>query len=222
MLSRSPVARGFFTQDESRASRYILKDYVNAKLLYCHPPPGVDPDEFNAEARDIVKLALASKLRTKRAPTTRVGRQADTFIALPEEGESEEDEDEAGASRPAGLSSVRGPVSVASLNTAATGSGRTRQSARASALDRNFFADGGASSRAFVNGVAANSAGAGATTRGALYPHQRQLADDGKKLSSRKMRELEALGAVPLAGSSKKHNKGNKIAKQRSGDGYEF
>lgn len=219
-----PVARGFFTQgqgnpDESRASRYILKDYVNAKLLYCHPPPGADPDKFNAEARDIVKLALASKLRTKRAPTTRVGRQADTFIPLPDESGSEDDTDDEGdaASRPAGLSAARGPFSVASLNTTATGSGRIRQSARASALDRNFFADGGASSRMFVNGAPATSA----TARGALYAHQRQVGDDGKKLSSRKMRELEALGAVPLAGSSKKHNKGNKRVKQRSGAGYD-
>ncbi|GJC93642.1 ribosome biogenesis GTPase [Colletotrichum higginsianum] len=48
-------ARGFTTQglgqpDESRASRYILKDYVNGKLLYCEPPPEtVDGPEFNYE-----------------------------------------------------------------------------------------------------------------------------------------------------------------------------
>jgi large subunit GTPase 1 len=48
-------ARGFQTQglgqpDESRAARYVLKDYVNGKLLYCEPPPDtVEPDEFNRE-----------------------------------------------------------------------------------------------------------------------------------------------------------------------------
>nr|RBQ97946.1 hypothetical protein FVER53263_07968 [Fusarium verticillioides] len=40
-------ARGFQTQglgqpDESRAARYILKDYVNGKLLFVSPPPGID------------------------------------------------------------------------------------------------------------------------------------------------------------------------------------
>jgi large subunit GTPase 1 len=48
-------ARGFFRAglgqpDESRAARYILKDYVKGKLLYCHPPPsesGIDSKDFN-------------------------------------------------------------------------------------------------------------------------------------------------------------------------------
>lgn len=48
-------ARGFTRTgqgqpDESRAARYILKDYVNGKLLFCQPPPGdIDPLEFNRE-----------------------------------------------------------------------------------------------------------------------------------------------------------------------------
>lgn len=48
-------ARGFQTQglgqpDESRASRYVLKDYVNGKLLFVHPPPGIDDAKaFNRE-----------------------------------------------------------------------------------------------------------------------------------------------------------------------------
>ncbi|KAL2887779.1 Large subunit GTPase 1 [Ceratocystis lukuohia] len=55
-------ARGFQTQglgqpDESRASRYILKDYVNGKLLFCQPPPGpIDPQEFNRELYDDLHL----------------------------------------------------------------------------------------------------------------------------------------------------------------------
>ncbi|KAF0696813.1 Aste57867_12475 [Aphanomyces stellatus] len=41
-------ARGFTTTgkggpDTSRAARQLLRDYVNGKLLYCHPPPGVSP-----------------------------------------------------------------------------------------------------------------------------------------------------------------------------------
>ena len=29
------------TPDVNRGARYILKDYVNGKLLYCYPPPGI-------------------------------------------------------------------------------------------------------------------------------------------------------------------------------------
>lgn len=37
--------------DGSRAARLILKDYVNGKLLYCYPPPGYDPVEFQQYAQ---------------------------------------------------------------------------------------------------------------------------------------------------------------------------
>ncbi|KAI1966078.1 hypothetical protein LOZ58_000980 [Ophidiomyces ophidiicola] len=60
-------ARGFATTgqgqpDESRAARYILKDYVNGKLLYCHPPPSDDDGhcknaaEFNSGLYDMAHL----------------------------------------------------------------------------------------------------------------------------------------------------------------------
>lgn len=62
-------ARGFATKgqgqpDESRAARYVLKDYVNGKLIYCHPPPtndaegedAIDPDEFNKDLYDWAHL----------------------------------------------------------------------------------------------------------------------------------------------------------------------
>jgi large subunit GTPase 1 len=62
-------ARGFTTTglgqpDESRAARYILKDYVNGKLLFCHPPPtssfeegpAIDPVEFNKKLYDLAHL----------------------------------------------------------------------------------------------------------------------------------------------------------------------
>lgn len=58
LLSAYAKARGFTRTgqgqpDESRAARYILKDYVSGKLLYCMPPPGdIDPNEFNAELYD--------------------------------------------------------------------------------------------------------------------------------------------------------------------------
>ncbi|MCJ1388331.1 hypothetical protein MMC18_001177 [Xylographa bjoerkii] len=58
------VARGFAKTgqgqpDESRAARYILKDYVNGKLLFCHPPPHdppIDALEFNRQLYDVNHL----------------------------------------------------------------------------------------------------------------------------------------------------------------------
>lgn len=58
LLSAYAKARGFTRTgqgqpDESRAARYILKDYVSGKLLFCMPPPGdIDPYEFNRELYD--------------------------------------------------------------------------------------------------------------------------------------------------------------------------
>jgi large subunit GTPase 1 len=60
LLRAYAIARGFSTQglgqpDESRAARYVLKDYVKGKLLFCHPPPvdpPIDPKQFNRELYD--------------------------------------------------------------------------------------------------------------------------------------------------------------------------
>ncbi len=57
-------ARGFATTgrgqpDESRAARYILKDYVSGKLLFCHPPSHeleIDGNDFNRELYDFAHL----------------------------------------------------------------------------------------------------------------------------------------------------------------------
>ncbi|CAI7668478.1 unnamed protein product [Penicillium discolor] len=60
-------ARGFSTQgigqpDESRAARYVLKDYVNGKLLWVNPPPvpedetPIDTVEFNSDLYDLAHL----------------------------------------------------------------------------------------------------------------------------------------------------------------------
>ncbi|KAK6522224.1 hypothetical protein TWF281_002791 [Arthrobotrys megalospora] len=65
MLMAYARARGFTKTgtgrnwDESRAARLILKDYVNGKLLFCHPPPAdpeIDGREFNKELYDIERL----------------------------------------------------------------------------------------------------------------------------------------------------------------------
>jgi large subunit GTPase 1 len=67
LLRAYAYARGFATTgqgqpDESRAARFVLKDYVNGKLLFCHPPPTpegddpIDPDQFNADLYDMAHL----------------------------------------------------------------------------------------------------------------------------------------------------------------------
>ncbi|XP_076879547.1 large subunit GTPase 1 homolog [Brachyhypopomus gauderio] len=45
--------RGFMTAhgqpDQSRSARYVLKDYVSGKLLYCHPPPHISAEHFQPQ-----------------------------------------------------------------------------------------------------------------------------------------------------------------------------
>jgi len=77
-------ARGFSTQglgqpDESRAARYVLKDYVNGKLLWVNPPP-VDDDEtpydtaeFNQELYDIAHLPERRQAQISQA---KIGKPA--------------------------------------------------------------------------------------------------------------------------------------------------
>ncbi|KAE9408282.1 P-loop containing nucleoside triphosphate hydrolase protein [Gymnopus androsaceus JB14] len=77
-IARGYTRSGQGNPDEARAARYILKDYVNGKLLFCHPTPGVDEKDFNAETHEISIRRVAGK---KKAPVTRVGKDADTFVA---------------------------------------------------------------------------------------------------------------------------------------------
>jgi large subunit GTPase 1 len=95
-------ARGFQTQglgqpDESRAARYVLKDYVSGKLLYVEPPPGIeDGKAFNSELYD--ELHLPEKRRAALVSSVdalsleKDGDAASTasdFIALPSGPKSE-------------------------------------------------------------------------------------------------------------------------------------
>ncbi|ETV97897.1 hypothetical protein H310_09216 [Aphanomyces invadans] len=53
-------ARGFTTTgksgpDTSRAARVLLRDYVNGKLLYCHPPPSVDVNDLRFNPLELAK-----------------------------------------------------------------------------------------------------------------------------------------------------------------------
>jgi predicted metal-dependent hydrolase len=49
LVSRGYTKSSQGNPDESRAARYILKDYVNGKLLHVTAPPEVDEKKFNKE-----------------------------------------------------------------------------------------------------------------------------------------------------------------------------
>uniref|UniRef100_A0A8D2B1Q5 Large subunit GTPase 1 homolog n=1 Tax=Sciurus vulgaris TaxID=55149 RepID=A0A8D2B1Q5_SCIVU len=79
LLTAYGYMRGFMTAhgqpDQPRSARYILKDYVKGKLLYCHPPPGRDPVTFqhqhqqllrNETNRDEIKTQPGGNKKTKQ------------------------------------------------------------------------------------------------------------------------------------------------------------
>ena len=95
--------RGFMTQglgqpDQSRAARYVLKDYVSGKLLYCEPPPGnISGEDFNAELYDAAHLpekrqeafsAAMEQLALDKADPDEDASLAD-FVALPQGSKSQ-------------------------------------------------------------------------------------------------------------------------------------
>ncbi|PNI55099.1 LSG1 isoform 4, partial [Pan troglodytes] len=59
LLTAYGYMRGFMTAhgqpDQPRSARYILKDYVSGKLLYCHPPPGTDPVTFQHQHQRLLQ-----------------------------------------------------------------------------------------------------------------------------------------------------------------------
>lgn len=68
--ARGYMTQGFGSADESRASRYVLKDYVNGKLLYINPPPHLEDDspytieeckEFNKDLYTFDRLPESRK-----------------------------------------------------------------------------------------------------------------------------------------------------------------
>lgn len=196
-LTTYGIARGYFTGgqgnvDTAKTSRVVLKDYVNGRLLYCHPPPGVSADEHNSELRDLDLLRSQGKLSKKQGPTTRVPVKADTYI--PQAGEQG----------------------------AAAATSKTRTSARARALDRNFFGSD-VVGQVGVRGVAGEKNG-DVFSRVRMFPHQQgKLTEGGVPVmppSGRRKKAQAAPGGLGDVDTSKKHFK-KKREKQRSGRGYD-
>uniref|UniRef100_A0A7S2DHV6 G domain-containing protein n=1 Tax=Haptolina brevifila TaxID=156173 RepID=A0A7S2DHV6_9EUKA len=71
LLMAHALARGYMTAtkgtpDESRSARIILKDVVNAKLLYAVPPPGTEAPSAAADAEYSSQKKLPAKPSTTR------------------------------------------------------------------------------------------------------------------------------------------------------------
>ncbi|KAK6342048.1 hypothetical protein TWF730_001530 [Orbilia blumenaviensis] len=94
MLMAYARARGFTKTgsgrnwDESRAARLILKDYVNGRLLFCHPPPAdpeIDGREFNKELYDIERLP-ARRREAILAASAAAAAQSPSIADINEDG----------------------------------------------------------------------------------------------------------------------------------------
>ncbi|XP_037693892.1 large subunit GTPase 1 homolog [Choloepus didactylus] len=77
LLTAYGYMRGFMTAhgqpDQPRSARYILKDYVNGKLLYCHPPPGTDPVTFQHQHKRFLENKMnGSEIKVQRGRSKRV------------------------------------------------------------------------------------------------------------------------------------------------------
>lgn len=216
LLIAYATARGFTKTgqgqpDESRAARYILKDYVNGKLLFCHPPPplipppsqtttstttpAIDPHHFNRELYDVDHLPQK--------------RQA-FFASMDDQGENEEEEGEEISSFQAvergGVASAEDGLNPAA---AATTTPFHVQGAKSTRLDKKFFALGqGMNGAHFAMPFNHAYSEQGAA---AVRQQQQQL----RELSGRKARVMVALErdvdiSEVRVGNGKKHYKGRR------------
>jgi large subunit GTPase 1 len=206
--------------DTSRAARYVLKDYVNAKLLYAHPPPGIDADEFMSTSREqtMARLEAEYEAGRKRAPTTHVGKNSDTYVPTSSEnaaaaaaaGPQKDDE----SAPPTGPRQRQLTTQSIKAN-AASAPGRTGKQ-KVAALDGVFFTESGPAARPVVSGSRQGPAdkqeGGIGFSRDTRYPHQRMLGPDGMPIS-----QYSTMGRN---NGDKKHFK-TKEGKKRSGKGYD-
>lgn len=74
LCSTYAIYRGYMNHkgmpDVSRAARLILKDYVNGKLLYCYPPPGIDGATFQdhkyEQSKEVKYFEKTKKLQLQK------------------------------------------------------------------------------------------------------------------------------------------------------------
>ncbi|KAF3482413.1 nucleolar GTP-binding protein 2 [Arthroderma uncinatum] len=196
-------ARGFATTglgqpDESRAARYVLKDYVNGKLLFCHPPPR-DPPFTDTQERTDYELAFNEGLYDMaHLPARRKEAMLrEHAAALAGNGESVD-----GINDDFDLKS-----DITTSQSSATAPGLI-QGARSKKLDKGFFGPGGS-----------GSAGHLKMPFSYKYTEVGKEAGKVKEITGRKQRTLIALekniDVSEVRGPGKKHFKGNRKVKTR-------
>ncbi|EFE40397.1 hypothetical protein TRV_04880 [Trichophyton verrucosum HKI 0517] len=196
-------ARGFATTglgqpDESRAARYVLKDYVNGKLLFCHPPPKdppfTDPKErsdyeleFNEGLYDMAHLPARRKEALLKEHAAAI--RSDSVDGISDDIDLDSD---------MAPSHVSGNSSIPA------------QSARSKKLDKGFFGPGGAGSAGHLT-----------------MPFNYKYSEVGKQkaITGRKQRALIALekniDVSEVRGPGKKHFKANrKVKTKKKGNSF--
>ncbi|KAK7064371.1 p-loop containing nucleoside triphosphate hydrolase protein [Favolaschia claudopus] len=187
-IGRGYTRSGQGNPDEARAARYVMKDYINAKLLYCHPPPDIAEGEFNKRTHELALLRFADK---KRAPLTRVGKGADTFVASMAVSPSE------------------------------TGTAGGPQDSKSGALDRNFFENNSTlSPRPYVQGSGQLDGKAFSRSRTYPHQNS-VADDGTPLSGRRARVAAVLANQGGVLGEGKKHHKKMKRVKQRSGKGYD-
>ncbi|KAM3577082.1 hypothetical protein VYU27_001001 [Nannochloropsis oceanica] len=88
-------ARSYWTQgsgvaDVNRAARMVLKEYVEGRLVYCHPPPGLNEEEAEAFTRETRVLLSADD--------EKLDERLREMTVKEEEEEEEEEGEEGGGS----------------------------------------------------------------------------------------------------------------------------
>ena len=208
-------ARGFATTgqgepDESRAARYVLKDYVNGKLLFCHPPLAeaeeepIDPYEFNKELYDPSHLPARRRQAVSVQSATAVKKDV-----------AHEDDDKSGNRVDEDLAYDIVPVDTSAISAR---EGPVVEGPRSRNLDTDFFGTGFKGTGTHLT-VPFNHP----------YMQQGQQQQSRKQLSGRKERMMLALekgvDTSETQGSSKKHFKGNKRkakGKRRANNDHDY
>ncbi|KAM4694859.1 large subunit GTPase 1 homolog [Discoglossus pictus] len=84
LLSAYGYMRGFMTAhgqpDQPRSSRYVLKDYVTGKLLYCQPPPGIEPSDFQPQHAVYLEKRESQKGSESKTSTFKKIKQIENVV----------------------------------------------------------------------------------------------------------------------------------------------
>ena len=77
--------RGFMTAngqpDQARSARYVLKDYVNGKLLFCYAPPGVEQKQYHTYPDRVRDVINEKTLPPQQQRAMRVNNDLDLLIS---------------------------------------------------------------------------------------------------------------------------------------------